>query len=188
MDWGWLISFFIYQSNRTFERTKPRMTIYESNGFFFEFLGWRGSRGDEPVVSHEELGASDHSSVEYGMYCLIGSCPLLGLCPRFEDLREAQNFFCPPQELLGGGAKCCLHIFSRPLNLYLPAYLYVYYLCMGRSVSLYCWEDRVGIPLERGRRATTSSGKWPTEPLDSQNDLLANQNHPRISRYVSEPP
>ena len=92
MDWGWLISFFIYQSNRTFERTKPRMTIYESNGFFFEFLGWRGSRGDEPVVSHEELGASDHSSVEYGMYCLIGSCPLLGLCPRF-DVLFSHNFY-----------------------------------------------------------------------------------------------
>ena len=23
-----------------------------------------------------------------------------------------------------------LHIFSRPLNLYLPAYLYIYYLCL----------------------------------------------------------
>ena len=24
---------------------------------------------------------------------------------------------------------CCVLIFSRPLNLYLPAYLYIYYLC-----------------------------------------------------------
>ena len=32
---------------------------------------------------------------------------------------------------------CSLHIFSRPLNLYLPAYLYIYYLwcCITRNVA-----------------------------------------------------
>ena len=30
--------------------------------FFFEFLG---EGGDEPVVNHEEPGATDHSSIEW---------------------------------------------------------------------------------------------------------------------------
>ena len=30
---------------------------------------------------------------------------------------------------------CCLHLFSRPQNLYLPAYLYIYILSLGRIES-----------------------------------------------------
>ena len=42
------------------------------------YLSFWGEGGDEPVVSHEEPGAADHSSVELnGMYCSTGSCPLL---------------------------------------------------------------------------------------------------------------
>ena len=44
-----------------------------------------GKGVDEPVVSHDEPGATDHSIVLNGMFCLIGSCrPFLGLSPRVD--------------------------------------------------------------------------------------------------------
>ena len=47
-------------------------------------MSFWGEGGDEPVLSHEEPGATDHRSVEWDV--LFGSCPLLGLCPRFDVL------------------------------------------------------------------------------------------------------